>query len=123
MYTKENRMVDYMEGNEIFENNKKFLDICVTRAIQYVSSNYLRSPYNKIVAVKLSDIICDLMERQTEEENRKYCEIHRLLEARCDSGISLRYFNYKLVEKLCSYGYCVTTVNYGKGYAEFVIEE
>lgn len=123
MYTKENRMVDYMEGNEIFENNKKFLDICVTRAIQYISSNYLRSPYNKIVAVKMSDILCDLIDKQTEEESRKYEDIHRLLEARCDSGISLRYFTYKLTEKLYSYGYCVATVNYGKGYAEFVIEE
>lgn len=122
MYTKEDRMRDYMEGAEIFEDNKKFLDICVTRA-RYISENYLRTPYNKIVAVKLYDIIWYLMDKQTEEESRKYHEIHRLLEARCDSGISLRYFNYKLVEKLCSYGYCVTTINYGKGYAEFVIEE
>ena len=56
MYTKEDRMRDYMEGAEIFEDNKKFLDICVTRA-RYISENYLRTPYNKIVAVKLYDII------------------------------------------------------------------
>ena len=121
MYTKEDRMRDYMEGTELFNENKKYLDICITRAIRYISNNYLRN-YTKVVSVKLSDIISGLMDSQTEEECKKYYDIHRLLEARCDSGISLRYFNYKLVERLCSYGYCVT-INMSRGYIEFVIEE